>query len=244
MHIMDNLYGYFWSGRGNNCHSYLFKDVLLGERPHVLIDPGHVANEFGERCLERLIGQLSQDGVAPESIGLILNTHSHADHCEANPDLARMGDAQGQAMIALSKPEDEFRKTTGVRLHQMMGRSMADFDPSFYLEEGDLNLGKGENMLTLQVLSTPGHSPGSVSFYWPLRKVLITGDTVFNGSIGRTDLPGGSGEVLKQSINRLAELEVECLLPGHDTEYGNIIRGRDMVERNFAFIRANYFPML
>ena len=62
MRLIDNLYCYLWAGRGNNCHSYLFADVLRGDRPHVLVDPGHVANELNERCLDRLLSAMERDG--------------------------------------------------------------------------------------------------------------------------------------------------------------------------------------
>jgi len=67
--------------------------------------------------------------------------------------------------------------------------------------------------------------------------VLITGDVVFYGSVGRTDFPGGSITVLKQSIEKLSKLEVEYLLPGHSTEYGSIIEGKERVELNFKAVR-------
>jgi glyoxylase-like metal-dependent hydrolase (beta-lactamase superfamily II) len=84
MKLIDNLYCYLWRGRGNNCHSYLFTDILRGTRPHVLIDPGHVVNELGERCSDWLIGSMARDSIRPEDIGLLINTHSHPDHTEAN----------------------------------------------------------------------------------------------------------------------------------------------------------------
>jgi len=73
----------------------------------------------------------------------------------------------------------------------------------FYLGEGDLEVGEHR----FQILHTPGHSPGSVSVYWPERKALFTGDVLFPGGLGRTDLPGGNGAQLKESIRRLAELD-------------------------------------
>jgi hydroxyacylglutathione hydrolase len=247
MRLIDNLVCYFWTGRGNNCHSYLFSDVLRGARPHLLIDSGHVLNESREKCLDKLTAAVVKDGIKPEEIGLIINTHSHIDHCEANQALAQMGNKGktdgDRGLIAITKTEDEYRKTDGEKLHRMLGVKL-EFEPDFYLEEGDLNLGQGDKQLNLQVICTPGHSPGSISIYWPQNKVLITGDVVFNGSIGRTDFPGGDGKVLKQSIEKLSQLDVEYLLPGHDTEYGNIIKGKDKVARNFTFIRLNYFPML
>ena len=248
MRLIDNLYFYIWQGKGNNCHSYLFTGVLRGDRPHVLIDPGHKVNESGERCFERLTTSINRDGIKAEDIGLIINTHCHPDHCEANQlFVAKSREKEGggkvkQALITIHKEEDEFRKTMGRAFMRMMGTE-ADFEPNFYLTEGELNLGK-EGKLTLNILHTPGHSPGSISIYWPNNKVLISGDVIFYGSIGRTDLPGGNSILLKKSIEMLSELDVEYLLPGHSTEFGNIIRGKEKVRENFAFIRMNYFPLL
>jgi len=67
--------------------------------------------------------------------------------------------------------------------------------------------------------------------------VLITGDLIFYGGVGRTDFPGGSITTLKQSIERLSALDVEFLLPGHSTELGSIVEGREKVERNLSAIR-------
>jgi hydroxyacylglutathione hydrolase len=114
------------------------------------------------------------------------------------------------------------------------------FEPSFYLVDGELNLGK---QLTLQVINTPGHTPGSISLYWAEKRLVITGDLLFYGGVGRTDF-GGDGKELKQSIERLMELDIEYVLPGHSTEMGSIIQGRDKVQENFTAIRASYFPML
>jgi glyoxylase-like metal-dependent hydrolase (beta-lactamase superfamily II) len=66
---------------------------------------------------------------------------------------------------------------------------------------------------------------------------LFTGDLVFKEGLGRTDLPGGDGLKLKESIQRLSDLEVEWLLPGH----GEIISGAENVQKNFAQIEQFYF---
>jgi len=63
---------------------------------------------------------------------------------------------------------------------------------------------------------------------------------IFEQGVGRTDLPGGSGEMLKNSIKRLSSLDVELLLPGH----GDIIRGREQVAENFSLIEQVYFGLL
>ena len=246
MRFANNLYAYLWKGRGNNCHTYLFSNVLRGKRPHVLIDPGHVVNEMSEKCLEKLTSAMLRDDIAPGEIGLIINTHSHPDHCEANLALAQMnsesGAGGGQALIAIGKIEDEYRRTIAEKMSRMLGLTV-EFEPDFYLQEGELNLGRGDEKLNLQIIHTPGHSPGSICIYSPENKVLITGDVVFNGSVGRTDLPGGDSRTLKQSIEKLSELDVEYLLPGHSTNYGDIIRGKNNVVQNFASIRMNYFRL-
>ncbi|MCL0102509.1 MBL fold metallo-hydrolase [Dehalococcoidia bacterium] len=246
MKLVDNIHAYLWRGRGNNCHSYLFTDVLRGKRPHVLIDPGHVVNELSEKCLEKLTSAMQQDGIPPERIGLIVNTHSHPDHCEANEAMAQMNSGSGtdgdRALIAIDKTEDEYRRTIAEQMSRMLGLTV-EFEPDFYLQEGELNLGRGDEKLNLQIIHTPGHSPGSICIYSPENKVLITGDVVFNGSVGRTDLPGGDSRTLKQSIEKLSNLDVEYLLPGHSTNYGDIIRGKNNVAQNFASIRMNYFPL-
>ena len=244
MKLVDNIHAYLWRGRGNNCHTYLFTDVLRGKRPHVLIDPGHVLNEMREKCFEMLTSSMLRDDIAPEGIGLIVNTHSHPDHCEANRALAQMnsGGDRDQALIAIDKCEDEYRRTIAEQMSRMLGLTV-QFEPDFYLQEGELNLGRGDEKLNLQIIHAPGHSPGSICIYSPENKVLITGDVVFNGSVGRTDLPGGDSRTLKQSIEKLSELDVEYLLPGHSTNYGDVIRGKNNVVQNFAFIRMNYFPL-
>jgi glyoxylase-like metal-dependent hydrolase (beta-lactamase superfamily II) len=73
--------------------------------------------------------------------------------------------------------------------------------------------------------------------YWPSQKALFTGDLIFKEGLGRTDLPGGNGSKLKESIRRLTNLDVECLLPGH----GEIIMGAEKVRKNFAELEQFYF---
>jgi glyoxylase-like metal-dependent hydrolase (beta-lactamase superfamily II) len=106
-------------------------------------------------------------------------------------------------------------------------------EPDFFLKEGDISI----NNVNLKIFHTPGHSPGSISLYLPDRKLLFTGDLVFKGGIGRTDLPGGDGSLLKKSLKRLSELEIEWLLPGH----GDIISGAKDVEANFAQLHQMWF---
>jgi len=231
--ILANTYCYFWRGKGNNCNSYLLTDILPGEHPHVIIDPGSIINEFREPCLEQLLAAIKADGIKDEEIGIIINTHSHPDHCAASEALAQRTRGKESPLIAFSKEEYEFFLATGEKFFALLGTEPPKIDPYFLLGEGTLKLGN----ITLQVLHTPGHSPGSLCFYWPEKKVLFSGDVAFYGSIGRTDFPGGSLSAMEKSIEKLSALEVEYLLPGHSTEYGSFIHGQNEIKRNFQMLR-------
>jgi len=230
--VAENLHCYIWQGNGNNCNTCLFTNVLRGEQPHIMIDPGHTTNELGEDCFSSLTKAIGADGFKIDDIGLIINTHSHSDHCEANESIIQRSNAK----VTLSQEEEEFRQTLGKKMCSMFGIKPPQFTPFFYLKEGNLNLG-ASNKIELQILHTPGHSPGSICLYWPDNKLLITGDVVFYGSIGRTDFPGGSITELKKSIDKLSKLDVEYLVPGHSTELGSIIKGKKNVEHNFQAVK-------
>jgi hydroxyacylglutathione hydrolase len=69
----------------------------------------------------------------------------------------------------------------------------------------------------LEIIKTPGHSPGGICVYMPKEKILFSGDTIFeDGFIGRTDLPGGSYEKIIDSIKKIKQIDYKILLPGHD----------------------------
>ncbi len=231
--LAESLRCYIWQGRGNNCNAILWPSVLRGERPHVLVDPGHVRNELGELCFDSLAQAMGKDGFKVEDVGLIIGTHSHPDHVEATDLIVK----RSGALFALSREEDEFYRTTGKVFFQMFGGKPPEVTPFFYLKEGDLSLGARNNRMAVKVLFTPGHSPGSVCLYLEEEKILISGDVVFAGSVGRTDFPGGSPSLLRKSIDRLSQLDVEYLVPGHSTEMGSVLSGKDNVRRNFYTVK-------
>jgi glyoxylase-like metal-dependent hydrolase (beta-lactamase superfamily II) len=219
MKILDNLHGFLWSSMSaNNCNTY-----LIDGPARVLIDPGH-AHLFGH-----VEGGLKTLGLGIEDIDLVIATHCHPDHLEA---VKLFKDRQ--ALFAVHQED--------WKLVQEMGRYLGaavepDFyNPAFFLQEGELVV-KG---LEFQVVHTPGHSPGSISLYWPEQKALFTGDVIFREGLGRTDLPGGNGGTLKESIKRLAGIEVERLLPGH----GDIVEGGAEVKMNFQKVERFWFAYI
>jgi len=230
MQLTEQLYWYPFQGRANNCNSYL----LRGSQT-ILFDPGHIYNDFNESCLEMLVRQLSADGIELADIDLILCTHGHPDHVQSvgivrEKSGARFGMHQGDDFILEALSQSYASQT---------GKELPSLKPDFYLEEGRLDL-SAENRQSdhIEVLHTPGHSPGCVCFFLPEYKALISGDTVFEGSIGRTDFPGGSMEALGQGVDKLSCLEeVELLLPGHM----GYISGAAAVKHNFDLIKRYFF---
>jgi glyoxylase-like metal-dependent hydrolase (beta-lactamase superfamily II) len=143
------------------------------------------------------------------SVKYLLNTHAHWDHYWDNAAVLRLSGAK----FGIHPDSAPLLKLPQTRWWGLD----ADIEPSvpdFYLSE-DQPVRVGE--LTLQVLHCPGHCPGSVVFYEPERRVAFVGDVLFAGAIGRTDLPGGDEELLREAIRRsiLTLDDAVRLYPGH-----------------------------
>jgi glyoxylase-like metal-dependent hydrolase (beta-lactamase superfamily II) len=221
MQILDNLHAFLWNSSAiNNCNTYLIDGAT-----RVLIDPGHL------NLFEHVQKGLTILGMEIPDIGLVINTHAHPDHIEAVQLFNKK-----EGLTAISEEEWRFVKEMRDFIDSVFGINIDAIAPKFFLQEGDLVV----NGLELKVFHTPGHSPGSLSVYSPKQKVLFTGDLIFKNGIGRTDLPGGNSTLLKKSVERLRELEIEILLPGH----GEIISGAKEIRANFDTIERFWFPFL
>jgi hydroxyacylglutathione hydrolase len=138
----------------------------------------------------------------------IVNTHGHADHLGANQELL---DATG-ARLWIHAGDRDCLASPARNLSLGLGAAVTSPPAGGELTD-DLKLSCGA--LSLQVLHTPGHSPGSVCLYGS--GILLAGDTLFAGSAGRTDLPGGDARRLAQSLARIVrEVPPDTLVyPGH-----------------------------
>lgn len=169
-----------------------------------IVDPG-MSNASEER---QFFDFIKREGLVPAAI---INTHTHIDHVFG---VQAVIDQYG---IPFGIHKDDAIVLQGARGSAMLfGFSFPSTpQPTFFIEEGKL-LSLGEED-AVQVLLTPGHSPGSVCFYSGKDEWLIGGDVLFAGSIGRTDLPGGNHATLIQSIEeKLLPLpDSTVVYPGH-----------------------------
>ena len=164
----------------------------------LVVDPGEEP--------ERILAEIEQTGAEVEAI---LITHCHFDHVGAVAPLAR---ATGAPVYV---PEIETPL-----LADIMSFTMPGFGPYEGYEADEVVKG-GEALelagLTLDVLFTPGHSPGHVTYAVREEAALFSGDVLFQGSVGRVDLPGGDGPTLMRSIQALLDAHPDetAVYPGH-----------------------------
>lgn len=190
----------------------IFVNNMWREKTIVLYDETGDAAVIDCGCVsmeeDRLRSFLSRKGLKPV---VLLNTHLHPDHVFGNRFMKEEYGLETQA-----SKDDEFLIDHAVEYAAMLGMSDVTPPPRIgkYLKDGD-SVSFGNSVL--QVIAIPGHSPGGLCYYAAADRLLISGDVLFAGSVGRADLPGGDERKLIQGIkDRLLVLSDDvCVIPGH-----------------------------
>ena len=197
--------------------SYLIGDEKTQEG--LFIDPADDA--------KRLLSEAKSHGL--KTIKYIVNTHSHVDHVMGNAEMVKKTGAK----IVVHEEDASDVSQTPSDLLEMFGATPSP-PAEILVKDGDV-IQVGD--VKLKVIHTPGHSPGGMSLY--LDGMVFTGDTLFVGSVGRTDFPGSSWDVLEASVRKkLYVLPGETVVfPGHN--YGSTPTSTIQYERRHnPFVRG------
>jgi len=180
--------------------AYLIGDIPTGKA--IVVDPA------GD--VDHLIGTAEKNQLKVESI---VNTHGHIDHVMGNADMQ----AKTGARIVIHEAEADYLEKIGDHWLQMFDAQKSP-PADDTIKDGEV-ISVGSH--AWKVIHTPGHTPGGICLYQEELGICLTGDTLFVGSIGRTDGPVGSQQEILSSIhNRLMVLpEATFVFPGHNYGY-------------------------
>lgn len=178
-----------------NC--YFLKNKETGEA--LIVDPA----DYPEKIYQKLVE------MDAKPVGILL-THGHYDHILA---VNEVKEKYGLKVYACEKEAEVLQEPT-MNL-SAYNRRTCSIKPDVLLQDLDVFEAAG---FSIQMIHTPGHTPGSCCYYLKEENVLFSGDTLFYGSVGRTDLPGGSTGEIVRSLHKLVDVLPEDteVFPGHD----------------------------
>ena len=179
-----------------NC--YIAKNKETGEA--LIIDPADSPSKI----------ELKVNAMGARPVAVLL-THGHFDHIMGVEAVRE----KYQIPVYACRQEEEMLREPSVNMTDQMGKSCS-IRPDVFLDDLQVFEAAG---FSIQMIHTPGHTKGSCCYYLKEEGVLFSGDTLFCGSVGRTDFPGGSASQIRNSLHRLlaALPDDTSVYPGHDT---------------------------
>ncbi|MCX8158363.1 MAG: MBL fold metallo-hydrolase [Candidatus Diapherotrites archaeon] len=212
--ILHNVFVIYSPNEGANCY------LLIGKK-NILIDSSLSINE------DYLINCIKDVGLKTNEISMVLFTHGHIDHIALHYLF-------NNATFYMSSYDAE--KVNRKDVSFCCSSFFSDYSfpkiKNFLADEQIIKIEPFE----LQVISTPGHTKGSICFYEKNKKMLFSGDTIFNGAIGRFDLPSSSKKELHSSLVKLSNFKISFLLPGH----GIMLKGDDANNSNLNYLLNSF----
>ncbi|MFB3884731.1 MAG: MBL fold metallo-hydrolase [Thermodesulfobacteriota bacterium] len=210
---------YFVQGQDEmipDSHTYIIGDPSSHDLS--LIDPGLTGKgPYKVEAIQKM-------GIEPKDIKRVIMTHTHFDHIGSLMEVKRkIPEAELWIHVLEADPleKGDERTVYGMEMFQQMCQMQYGTKAGAFVFQTVRKLKGGETLeigqMKWEVIHVPGHSLGSIALYHKPKKILIPGDVIYaDHAIGRFDLHGADGAELKRSLARLAELEVEVLLPGHN----------------------------
>ena len=235
--VIKNLY-YFSENAMLDCNQYIILNKESGEL--ILFDAGNGIS------LNGLIQGLKELNLDIQNVKKVFLTHEHVDHVLGLYPLMKLMKDDPPKIFAYGETASILNDGNVAKIFPgNLGISPNMFGveiiPLTTIDLSQIKSVKISSEFTFQIFHTPGHSVGSISYYEPNKKILIPGDLVFTGgSFGRYDFPGGSLEVLTNSIKFVNDLNVKYLLPGH---MGISDDGNQQIALSYKFVQSirNFF---
>lgn len=178
--------------------------VIYDGKEAILVDPACPSEDLKKWIEERGL-----------SVSFIVNTHGHIDHIGGN---AFFKEAFPKAVLAIHDGDLVYLTRPDLNLSLEISCPFISPFPELVFQGEDARFAFGNT--EVEVFASPGHTPGSICLFFPERMWLLSGDTLFSGSVGRTDLPGGSFRDLVMSLERIfARFSDDVtVFPGHGPE--------------------------
>lgn len=218
-----------------SCNQVVFFDEEAGERRATLIDSGY--GKHAALTVELVRHVLRSHGVAPDGLKSLINTHLHSDHCGGNALIAR--EFGCRVIVPLAEFDKVNRWDEDALTFRGTGQRCERFGAQGAVRDADLlTLGGAQ----WRVHAAPGHDPHSVMLHCPQHRLLLSADALWENGFGVIfpELGGDSGFAEQRAVLELiASLDVETVIPGHGTPFGDVPAAIERASARLAALSAD-----